>query len=73
MELLAGTIKFPVMRQTPVQTIPYLPYFNMDTNQGMMNPFHWSALKWLSENTAKDSKIYFFYGDIYSQDALLRN
>lgn len=71
--LLAGIIKFPVMKQAPVQTIQYVPYFNMDTNQGVMDPFHWSALKWLSENTAKDSKIYFFYGDIYSQDALLRN
>ena len=71
--LLAGIIKFPVMKQTPVQTIPYMPYSNMDTNQGMMNTFHWSALKWLSENTPQDSTIYFFYGDIYSQDALLRN
>lgn len=71
--LLAGIIKFPVMKQTPAQTIPYVPYLNMDTNQGLMNPFHWSALKWLSENTPQSSKIYFFYGDIYSQDALLRN
>lgn len=70
--LLAGIIKFPVMRQMP-QTIPYVPYFNMDTNQGVMNPFHWSALKWLSENTPQDSRIYFFYGDTYNQDALLRN
>lgn len=71
--LLSGVIKFPVMLQTDVQTILYIPHFNRGTNQGIMNPFHWSALKWLSENTPKDSKIYFFYGDIYSQDALLRN
>ena len=38
-----------------------------------MDPFHWAALEWLSENTGQGSKIYFFYGDIYSQDALLRN
>jgi len=49
------------------------PQNNARTSPGLMNPFHWEALSWLSENTAKDSKIYFFYGDIYNQDALLRN
>jgi len=38
-----------------------------------MNPFHWESLNWLSTNTKINAKIYFFYGDIYSQDAILRN
>ena len=69
----AGAIKFPVLKKTDVQVIPSIPYLNRETSQGVMNPYHWEALKWLSENTEQDSKIYFFYGVIYNQDALLRN
>jgi len=71
--LFMGIIKLPVLKQTDIQTIPSIPSLNRATSPGIMDPFHWSALKWLSENTLEDSKIYFFYGDIYSQDALLRN
>lgn len=53
--------------------IPSIPPYTKNTSPGIMNPYHWSALKWLSEKTEPDSKIYFFYGDIYGQDALLRN
>ena len=71
--LLSGAFAFPVLKQTSTQVIPYVPHLNRDTSPGIMNPFHWSALKWLSESSAKDSKVYFFYGDLYDQDALLRN
>ncbi len=71
--LLAGAVKLPALKQTDVQVIPSIPYLNKVTSQGIMDYYHWESLKWLSENTEQDSKIYFFYGDIYSQDALLRN
>lgn len=60
--LLTGTLE-----------VPLIPHYKKFTSQGIMDPYHWAALKWLSRNTEIDSKIYFFYGDIYSQDALLRN
>ncbi len=50
-----------------------LPSYNGRASEGLMNLYHWNLIKWLSQNTEKDAKIYFFYGDIYSQDALLRN
>ncbi len=53
--------------------IPLVPYYENNGFQGLMDPYHWDALKWLSEKTEPDAKIYFFYGDIYGQDALLRN
>ncbi len=60
--LLTGLIK-----------IPLIPQYSKLTSQGLMDIYHWSALQWLSKDTDLNSKIYFFYGDIYSQDALLRN
>ena len=71
--LLSGIIKFPIIKQTDVQAIPSIPYTDITTNQGVMDKYHWEALKWISRNTENDALIYFFYGDIYSQDALLRN
>ena len=38
-----------------------------------MDPWHWKAFQWLSQNTPKDAKLFFFYGDVYDQDAILRN
>jgi len=40
---------------------------------GLLDKYHWEALKWISEKTPVEATIYFFYGDIYYQDALLRN
>lgn len=53
--------------------LPNIPQLNRDTSPGVMNLLHWEALEWIKGNAEKDAKIYFFYGDIYSQDALLRN
>lgn len=61
--LIAGIIKIPL--------IPH--YSKISGAQGVMDPYHWKVLDWLSKNTESNSKIYFLYGDIYGQDALLRN
>ena len=53
--------------------LPGAPQYSKFTSPGIMDPYHWAALEWLSKNTEANSKIYFFYGDIYNQDALLRN
>lgn len=61
--LILGAVKIP--------GIPH--YANTPNSEGLMDKYHWESLKWMSEKTEKNSKILFFYGDIYSQDALLRN
>ena len=38
-----------------------------------MDIWHWEAFQWLGQNTPQDAKLYFFYGDAYDQDAILRN
>ena len=60
--IIAGVIPIPGI-------LHYTPFHD----NGIMNPYHWNALKWISEKTEKNASIYFFYGVIYSQDALLRN
>jgi len=71
--LFSGIVTLPIIKQTNIQTIPSIPSLNRVTSPGLMNPFHWEALTWFNDNTPKNATIYFFYGDIYSQDALLRN
>ncbi|MEK6946853.1 MAG: hypothetical protein AABX32_04565 [Nanoarchaeota archaeon] len=61
--LILGIIKIPGIAH----------YSNYPNSAGLMDQYHWESLKWISGNTEKKSKILFFYGDIYSQDALLRN
>ncbi len=39
----------------------------------LMDAPHWQLYQWISRNTEKNSWIYFFYGDSYYQDAILRN
>jgi hypothetical protein len=51
----------------------YLPSYQKISTPGLMNSFHWEALTWISKNTPENSRIYFLYGDTYSQDAILRN
>ena len=71
--LFSGLIKFPIIKQTGIQAIPAIPYINRGTSSGIMDPFHWESLSWISKNTGQSATIYLFYGDIYDQDALLRN
>jgi len=54
-------------------SLPAVPHSERFTSPGTMDPYHWQALTWFRENTDEDSKILFVYGDIYSQNALLRN
>ena len=71
--MFSGIANLPIIKQTNIQIIPSIPHLNRDTSSGLMDPFHWEALTWFNDNTPKDATVYFFYGDIYSQDAILRN
>ena len=53
--------------------ISFIPQYNYQTSPGIMDKYHWQALTWLSEKTEPNARVYFFYGNMYSQDALLRN
>lgn len=53
--------------------LPYVPTSYKISAQGLMDPWHWKAFQWLGQNTPKDAKLFFFYGDVYDQDAILRN
>ena len=56
-----------------IPSIPLMPHYSLLESSGLMDPLHWESFNWLAKNTEKGAKVYFFYGDIYSQDALLRN
>ncbi len=64
--LFTGLVKMPFVQS-------YIPYYEKLSTPGVMNPYHWEVLNWFPKNTDENAKIYFFYGNIYSQDALLRN
>ena len=59
---LAGFVKVPGILQA-----------EKFSTQGIMDGAHWEVLQWLSKNTPQDSNLYFFYGDVYNQDAILSN
>ncbi len=69
---VSGIEEWPIVSQKESHTIPSIPSIK-GYGQGMMDGGHWESLRWISQNTEKDAKIYFFYGDIYGNDALLRN
>lgn len=52
---------------------PFMPQYKKLETNGLMDLYHWDVFKWLAKNAEKNENVYFFYGDIYSQDALLRN
>ena len=56
-----------------IEKMPFIPHYLILQTSGIMDRYHWEILEWIEKNTEKNQKIYFFYGDIYSQDALLRN
>ena len=41
--------------------------FQPVTSPGLINEYNWDAFTWIKKNTAEDSKVLFFYGDVYSQ------
>jgi len=69
---IAISIAFVILLLGAIR-IPFLPYYEKQASQGLMDPYHWAAFGWLSKNTEKDAKLYFLYGDIYTQDAVLRS
>ncbi|MDO8480276.1 MAG: hypothetical protein Q7S65_00505 [Nanoarchaeota archaeon] len=50
---------------------PFLPAVQKISSPGIMNPYHWALFQELKE--FPDGKMLFFYGDIYGQNAVLRN
>jgi hypothetical protein len=48
-------------------------YYEKNSGSGIMDQRHWDMLMWIRENTPKDAKIIYFYGDPYSQEAILWN
>ncbi|MEK6984012.1 MAG: hypothetical protein AABX33_05540 [Nanoarchaeota archaeon] len=56
-----------------VIALPNVPTYSKISSSGLMDKWHWDAFQWISEKTDQDDKIYFFYGDVYDQDAILRN
>ena len=65
------SVAMAVLIITPA--VPLMPHYRLLESSGLMDSLHWESFSWLAKNTEKGAKIYFFYGDIYSQDALLRN
>jgi hypothetical protein len=45
----------------------------VQSSPGMMHPALWEQLNWLKENTPETADIFYFHGDIYSQNSLFRN
>jgi len=56
-----------------INSVPFMPHYSRLETSGIMDPYHWEAFKWIEKNTDRKSRIYFFYGDIYDQDAVLRS
>ncbi len=48
-------------------------YYEPLNSRGIMDPYRWEQLMWAKENTPQDADIYYFYGDIYSQNSIFRN
>ncbi|MBW2976430.1 hypothetical protein KY347_03215 [Candidatus Woesearchaeota archaeon] len=68
-----GVSILSILVLSKVFAIPGMPAYSKISNPGLMDLPHWEAFQWLSQNTPIDSKLYFFYGDSYGQDAILRN
>ena len=50
-----------------------LPAYSKINSPGLMNLNEWQSFKWIQDNTNSEDKIFFLYGDVYNQDAILRN
>ena len=48
-------------------------YYQKNTGSGILDEAHWRHILWVRENTPKDAKILYFYGDPYDQEAILWN
>ncbi|MEK6967025.1 MAG: hypothetical protein AABX51_00155 [Nanoarchaeota archaeon] len=52
--------------------IPNVPQYKILEGQPL-DQYHWDVFAWIRENTPKDAVLYFFYGDLYKSNAVLRN
>ncbi len=52
--------------------LPFVPHYETLTSQGV-DAAHWDTFSWLRQNTPKTAILYFFYGDLYKSNAVLRN
>ena len=68
--IVASSVIFLILA---FSNLSFLPTYKKISSQGIMDGLHWSALNWLGKNTEGNAVIYFFYGDVYNQDAVLRN
>jgi len=46
-------------------------YYQKQEYPGLMDPYHWEAFKYLKENTSRNAKILYIYGDSYGQIPIL--
>jgi len=69
---LALSVLF-ILALSNVIAIPKIPTYNKISTSGLMSSEDWEGFQWISENTNAKAKIYYFYGDVYNQDAILRN
>ncbi len=67
--ILSSVVAFAIL----LGSVPLVPHYSKLETNGLMDQYHWEAFKWLEKNSEQESRVYFFHGDIYSQDALLRN
>ena len=55
-----------------IVSIPSVPHYERTGSAAVDKP-HWDVFNWLRQNTPKDAIVYFFYGDLYKSNAVLRN
>lgn len=48
-------------------------YYDKSSSSGIIDQRHWDMMMWVRQNTQKDAKLLYFYGDPYSQEAILWN
>lgn len=53
--------------------VPFTPTYRKVESSGLMDKMHWDAFQWLSKSTPQQARLYFFYGDVYKQNSMLRN
>ena len=52
--------------------IPGIPTYQK-VQASMVDQGHWDAITFLRDQTEVNSEVYFLYGDLYTQDAVIRN
>ncbi|HLC65147.1 MAG TPA: hypothetical protein VJI46_03430 [Candidatus Nanoarchaeia archaeon] len=71
-ELYAGAASL-LMIALILAGIPLIPQLPLEPAGSIMDQYHWDMFDWIKSNTEKEATIFYFYGDIYQHNALLRN